>query len=120
MDKDLADEILKSISLYGKAITEDAKYKPVIANRDLATMHVLDRSRGLIRLRRNIEFELILSQPSSLASLNPFEIRCCLCSKVMSYPAWYHVIKYSVNAFHFFVCFSPDEPKTVTTDCIRR
>lgn len=119
MNNDLANEILKSISLRGSASQEAAEIKPIIANSDIATLHLIDRSRGLLKLRRNVNFNLVISQPETLSALNPFEIRCCLCHRVISYPAFYYTKQYNINTLHFFICFSPSDPSKPTTACMR-
>jgi hypothetical protein len=115
MDDKLRLEIIKSISLQGgiDSITE----KPIINGN---TGHVLSKSSGLVRIKHGDKFGLILSLPLSLSALNPFEIRCVICNKIISYPAWYYHVSYLVNSFHYFVCFDPASPLKPTIKCIRR
>lgn len=83
---------------------------------------ILDLGSGAARIQRTaLKYtKLILSQPEALSNYNPFEIRCCLCRKVISYPAWYYSIKYAVNHFHYFVCFDNSSSSKPTTRCYRR
>ena len=116
MNKELADELLRNIALAGNA---EAKIKPII-NGNLN--HILNLSSGAARIQTNVvgRFKLILSQPQSISILNPFEIRCSLCKKVISYPCWYYNVKYAVNHFHYFVCFDSNSADKVNTKCYRR
>src|SRR6267154_1207563 len=109
IDEELKKQILKSISLTGSVNPDTAVINPIIAGSNNLAM-IIDSSSGKPRIHssRSKQFTLALSQPNSLAQLNPFEIRCCLCHKVISYPAWYYSIKYAVNHFHYFICFDKD------------
>jgi hypothetical protein len=117
VNEELAAEMLKNITISGSTET---RIKPIIASHERGLGHVLNLSSGSPRIQTNVinRFILILSQPSNLNFLNPFEIRCCLCSKVINYPCWYLSIKYSVNHFHYFVCFDNSSAK-LTAKCYR-
>lgn len=112
----LATEILKNIELTGDTTTQIK----LILNGNLN--HVLNLSSGTPRIQTNVikKFNLILSQPLGLSVLNPFEVRCCLCHRVISYPCWYYEVKYAVNHFHYFVCFSASRADKVSVNCYRR
>lgn len=114
MDK---NEILKSIEIGGAADDENKSVKNIVADSSHRQM-VLSSSSGLARINR--PFKLILSTPLALKALSPFEIRCCLCRKVISYPCWYHNVRYAINNFHFFVCFDASSGGKPTTKCLRR
>ncbi len=93
LDEKTKNEILKNIALTGDVTTQ---INPIIGG----NLHaILNLSSGAPRLQTNVtsRFRLILSQPSEISVLNPFEIRCALCKRVISYPAWYYSIKYSWN-----------------------
>ncbi|SRR5260370_41526065 len=119
MNEELANEILRNIALSG---TTETKIKPIIAHSNSGLNHILNLSSGSPRIQTNVvnRFQLILSQPQAISILNPFEIRCCLCRKVISYPAWYYSIKYAINHFHYFVCFDSASPNKPSTRCYRR
>jgi hypothetical protein len=116
VNNELAQEILRNIALAGDTTTK------VKANIGGNINHILNLSSGSPRIQTNVvsRFKLILSQPSELSILNPFEIRCCLCRRVIHYPCWYYSIKYAVNHFHYFVCFDKDSPSKPSTKCYRR
>ncbi len=116
MNKDLAREILNSIEAAGNT---DTKINHIV---DGNLTHILNLSSGAARIQTNVvnRFKLILSQPITLSFMNPFEIRCVLCKKVISYPCWYYSIKYAVNHFHYFVCFDTASPSKPSTRCYRR
>src|SRR5438105_1951772 len=119
-----AKKMLDSISLSGAADESNAASRPVIvgeASRDIL-VHILNVSSGLPRIRTDVasKFALILNQPVGLAALSNLQIRCCLCRKVITYPAWYHHIKYAVNHFHFFICFDSNSPAKPSTRCYKR
>lgn len=116
MNKDLANEMLNSIAAAGSV---SKSVKPIIGGN---LNHILSLSSGSPRIQTNVinRFALILSQPEILQRLNPFEIRCCLCKKVVSYPCWYYSIKYAVNHFHYFICFDASHRDSPTTKCYRR
>lgn len=106
MNNELAEEILRNIAISG---TAETKIKIIIATRNNNgnLNHILNLSSGSPRLQTNVikRFNLVTSQPQSVSILNPFEIRCCLCNKVISYPAWHYVNQYAVNHFHYFICY---------------
>ena len=116
MNKELVNEMLRNISLGG---TAEKTINPIIGGN---LRHVLSTSSGSPRIQSNVlkKFALILSQPSSIDVLNPFEIRCCLCHSVISYPAWYYCRKYVINHFHYFICFDSSSPLQPSTKCYRR
>ena len=116
MNEELAQEILKNISQSGSV---EAKVKPIIGGN---LNHVLSLSSGSPRLQTNVikRFNLILSQPRLLEWLNPFEIRCAFCRRVISYPCWYYNIKYVVNHFHYFICFDKDSSDKPSVKCYKR
>jgi hypothetical protein len=109
------DDILDSISRFGKTEEEAIKLNTNIN-------HVLSFSSGAARIQTTCirKAKLVLSQPLELAILNPFQVRCVLCKKVISYPCWYYDIKYTVNHFHYFLCFDADSPSKPSTKCYRR
>ena len=116
IDETIKAEILKNISISGSV---DEKVKLIINGN---INHVLNFGSGAVRLQTNVvrKFSLILSQPAILSTFNPFEIRCALCKRVISYPAWYYEVKYAVNHFHYFICFDKDSPSKPSTSCYRR
>lgn len=114
MNNKFAEDILRNIATGG---TVEKTVNPIIGSN---LTQILDLGSGAARIKRNIRFHLILSQPQALSILNPFEIRCCLCKKVISYPAWYWSIRYAVNHFHYFVCFDADSPSKPSVKCYRR
>jgi len=117
IDEETKNEILRNIAISGDTFTQ---IKPIIASSDKGLNHILNFGSGLPRFQTNIKFALILSQPGSLTFYNPFEIRCCLCKRVISYPCWYYEVKYAVNHFHFFVCFDKNSKDKPSTKCYRR
>ena len=116
MDDRLAQEILDSIVLTG---TASIKVNHII---DKDSSHILDLGSGAARISRTAlkHFQLIISQPDLINHLSPFEIRCTLCHKVISYPAWYYEVKYDINHFHYFVCFDSSSPNKPSVKCYRR
>jgi hypothetical protein len=116
VNKELADSILASIAIAGNASTD---IKNIIATKDKGLSRVLSLSSGAARIQTNVvkRFNLIMSQPSSISILNPFEIRCCLCRSVIQYPAWYYSIRYAVNHFHYFVCFDSSSLSKPSCKC---
>lgn len=111
-----AKEILRNIELTGNTNTT---IRPIIGGN---LERIITKSSGLPKIQTNVtsKFKLILETPGNLRSFNPFEIRCCLCNKVVSYPCWYFDIKYAVNWFHYFVCFDGNSPEKVNCKCYRR
>jgi len=108
-------EILDSIASSGRVEEKEIKINSNIN-------HVLSFSSGAARIQSTFvrKAQLILSQPAILQSLSNFQIRCALCHRVISYPAWYYNIKYSVNQFHYFVCFDNLNPTKPTARCYRK
>ncbi len=115
IDKNTQDEILESIAKYGK--TEEKEIK---INTNLN--HILSFSSGAARLQTSCirRARLILSQVEAMRDLSNLQIRCALCHKVISYPAWYYTIRYAVNHFHYFICFDKDSPSKPSVKCYRR
>ena len=104
------EDLLKSIALTGSVEESEAIVKVKI-NENLD--NILDKSSGKLRLRpaKAKVFNSILSQPLELSALNPFEIRCLNCGRVISYPAWWMKIEFNVNTFHYFLCKESDSVK---------
>jgi hypothetical protein len=115
LDKDLQQEILSSIALAGKTEEPEIKLNPNLSQ-------VLDTASGSPRIQSTFgrRAKLILSQPQTLRNLSSLQIRCALCKRVISYPAWYYEVRYAVNHFHYFVCFDKDSPNKPTAKCYRR
>jgi hypothetical protein len=83
---------------------------------------VLDFSSGKPRIQTSFRKKAvaIFGTPTILKGLSPFEIRCAICSKVISYPCWYHRVRYTVNDVHYFVCFDKDSPEKPSTSCYQK
>jgi hypothetical protein len=115
IDSQQKQEILDSISSHG-----GAESKPILLNTNLE--HILSRSSGSPRIQSTVlrKSNLILSKPESLHSLSALQIRCCLCKRVISYPCWYYEVKYAVNHFHYFICFSSESKEKPLTKCYRK
>ena len=116
MDKDLQTEILNSIVSAGDSTT---KINHIVGGH---INHILNLSSGSARLQTNVikRFNFIISQPAILSLLSSLQIRCCLCKKVISYPAWYYSVRYAVNHFHYFVCFDSTSPHKPSTKCYKK
>lgn len=114
----MAEEMLRNINMHGSA-DDNAMTKPLIGGN---ISHVLNLSSGLPRIHANVvnRFHLILSTPLILSALSAFEIRCCLCKKVISYPCWYYSVKYVVNQFHYFICFDRTSINKPNAKCFKR
>jgi hypothetical protein len=82
--------------------------------------NILSFSSGSARIASPNKFDIIFARPWALEMLHPSEVRCSLCKRVITFPAWYHDVKASVNHFHYFVCFDPTSPNKVTAKCYRR
>jgi len=121
MDKELQDAILRSIQTEGASSEENKTISVIIASRTSAGQ-VLTQSSGLPRIKPQLvsQFNLILSQPETIKALSPLSIRCVLCRRVISYPAWYYQIRFAVKWFHYFICFDSNSPNTVTAKCYKR
>lgn len=118
-----ARDMLKAIELTGAVDEGSAQQKPIICNIFNGNMNqVLNFSSGTLSIQSAVarKFGLILSTPEELRAMSPFEIRCCLCRKVISYPSWYYSIKYNVNHFHYFICFDKNCTSKPTTRCYRK
>lgn len=115
LDKELQKEILDSIGKSGHSEETELKVNTNIN-------HVLNFSSGAARIQTTVvrKAKLILSQPQALQALSNLQIRCALCKRVISYPCWYHSIRYAVNHFHYFICFDKDSPNKPSTKCYRR
>lgn len=118
MDNLLRASLLKSIELQG-SVSSNSRTTKVYVNESLS--NVLDSSSGKRRIRpfKVSLFNLILSQPLTLHTLSPFEIRCLNCSKVITYPAWHYELKFDGSIFEYFVCFSETSVSKVTLNCKR-
>lgn len=118
---ELVSEILASVSLTGAAEKANAELNLIIGNRDNIG-HIMQLATGLPKIKPSLvqKFTLILSQPKPLIGLSPFSIRCAFCSNIITYPAWYFNIRYTVNSFHYFICFDPSSNTKPTTRCYRR
>src|SRR6266545_9906 len=114
IDKDLQDEILNLISSSG-AVDSNTHINGHLD-------HVVSMSSGSPRIQTNVlnKFSVILSQPSALKTISPLGLRCALCKRVISYPAWYYSVKYAVNQFHYFICFVSSSPNKPSTECYRK
>lgn len=112
---DWRTDVLDSIVLTG---TADSGVKVILANRQ----QVLDFSSSLPRLKRSLikKFQLILSQPTDVGTNHSSHIRCSICNSLISWPAWYHLIKYAGNCFACFICFDSSSPNQPSTRCYRR
>lgn len=119
MDSLDKNSILSSIRVSGAALPENAVSAHIISGN---IGHVINFGNGTPAIQSSIKkkFSLILSRPKLLESLSQFEIRCCVCKRVMSYPCWYYEVKYAVNHFHYFVCFDKNENMRVNARCHRR
>lgn len=123
--QDEMDEVLKNISLSGST---ESKINPIIVTKsnDSNLNHVLDTRSAVPRIHSHLikagKFSLILLQPKTLPTrfFNPQEIRCCVCNKAISYPAWHYVKEYTINHFHYFVCFDNESPTKPNTHCFRK
>lgn len=117
MNTETIQEMLRNIELSGDSAAWSCKH--LIGSNP---SQILNLSSGAVRIQPHAlkHFALILSQPKTLAALNPFEIHCCLCNEIVNYPCWYYEVKYAVNHFHYFVCFNSSTPEKPTTRCYRR
>lgn len=120
IDDKTAQDMLKSIITSGAASEENKTIQVILASRSNLSA-IIDISSGLPKIRLNVrdKFKLVLSQPIILQAFNPFEIRCCLCNKVITYPAWYLCLRYMVNEFHYFICFDNANSNKPTAKCFR-
>lgn len=109
-------EILESIEKYGSV------EEPVFNINSNTDNDVLSRSSGMPRIQRTCERKafLIGAKPKELGILTAPQIRCCLCHKIISYPAWYYRIAYAVTKIHYFICFDSKFPNHPTAKCYRR
>lgn len=110
-------KIVHDLGTYG---TADPKFNVLIAG-EMQANTILDSSSGFPRINNynQKKFNLVTSQPLELELFNPSQIRCCLCNKIIRYPAWYRINRYDVNHFHYLICFDPKSPSKVTTTCMR-
>ena len=118
MDKDLQDAILQSIALEGNASDDNKTFTVIIASRS-HNKTLLSLNSGTPRFKSHLihNFNLITEKPLWLSGIHTLAIRCCLCGKVINYPAWYYQVRYAVNWFHYFVCCND---KTLNAKCYRR
>ena len=114
MDEKLAKSLLDAIALGGEI--DSPQVNQIIASNPY---HIIDSTSGKTKIKNPSLFNLIIAQPQSIAALSSLEIRCCICKRVITYPAWYHFIHYAINHFHFFVCFNQANPTEPTTNCMR-
>ena len=112
------EEMLKLVK---ESIKTEVRKNLILVSSDNLSK-VLDFGSGSPRISRSLvkKFQLILSRPDDLLSFDYNEIRCCLCNKIVSYPVWYHNIKYAVNHFHYFICWDDKHPNEPSTACYRR
>lgn len=113
IDDKTRKEILDSIDLEGQTESH------IHINGNIG--HVISVSSGAPRIQSNVvnRFHLILSTPSELLGVSSLQVRCAVCKRVISYPAWYYRLKLSVNKFHYFVCFSETSPTKPNTHCYK-
>src|SRR5665213_858043 len=117
IDEQMKTELLSSIN---KSIIEQSRRNIIIAS--AANMNqITSISSGSLKINPAAvkRFRLILEQPLSQA-FSPFEIRCCLCHRVISYPCWHYEVKYAVNHFHYFICFDKNSTDKPSTKCYRK
>lgn len=102
--EELRQRLLKSIELSGSTIDDVASKQLINVNPD----NVIDLSSGRPRIKPLLvgRFVFVSSQPTELAELSNLTIRCLNCGKVISYPAWWLKLEYSVSSFHYFICFN--------------
>lgn len=122
MDEQLKAEILKKLELEGSSSEENAERHNIILGSRNNLNHIINLGDGRAKIRKALipKFQFIIGQPKVLAALSPFEIRCCLCKRVISYPAWYYRQEFVINHLHFFVCFDPESRTEVTARCYKR
>lgn len=115
---DLKSSILRSINTSGSASEEERKVNPIISPDG---KKLLNYSSGTPKLRKSVipNFALIFTQPLSLSAVHNTEIRCCLCRKVINYPAWHWRESFLVNQFYYFICFDSTSPKEVSARCYK-
>jgi hypothetical protein len=114
MDEQWQKEILDSIEKYGKVEFHD------IINGNID--HLISRSSGKPRIQTNAirKARLILGKPAELDHVDNVLIKCGLCKRVITYPAWYLDTKAIVNHFHYFICFDSSSPLKPTARCYKR
>jgi len=122
VDNKEKQDILNSISMSGAASKENIQTNHIILGSRQNLNHIANNSSGLLKIYPSIakKFDLILNQPSILSPLSPFEIRCVLCKRVISYPCWYYNKKYAINHFHYFICFDREDVNQPTCRCYRK
>lgn len=121
LDEELRNEILRAIELQGAVHEENALIHVILGSRNNLN-HIMNMHAGLPKLRNDVinRFQLILSTPTELKPLSQFEVRCVLCRRVISYPAWYYVLRYVVNQLHYFICFDAASPDKPSVKCFKR
>ncbi len=102
IDDRLKDEILGSILMDGVS-SEENKHKTNILNPD--SEYLISRANGRAVIRKTLlsHFTLLLKQ--NLA-VNPLEIRCCVCGRIVTYPVWYMVEDRTYHTIHYYVCYT--------------
>src|SRR5574338_933095 len=120
IDETLKNEILQQIELEGSADEESRNINLIIASRSQGKT-LLHLHSGLPKLKPSVidKFSLVLSQGNQLRALSALSIRCCLCGKIISYPAWHYQERMAVNWINYFICFDRKH-STVTANCFRR
>jgi hypothetical protein len=119
LTKEQQEELLKSIELEGGI---DKKQIHLILGSKQNISHIAGNSTGRLRLHAKVirDSKLIFDKLESLASLHQSQIRCSLCSQVISYPCWHYTIKYAVNEFHHFICFDETNSLKPSVKCYRK
>jgi hypothetical protein len=102
-----------------ESIRNQARQNVVLGNHKNLS-HIAANTSGSLEIYKSRKFILIMDKPKSLAGFDWNEIRCCLCDKVIDWPAWYYNVKYKVNHFHYFVCFDSASPNKPSCKCYRR
>jgi len=114
LDTELTKQILDNIKSQG-ATTNNIRININLAD-------VVSYSSGSPRIQKTFSRKavLIVSRPKNLETINQLEIRCALCKKPISYPAWYYHIKYAVNELHYFLCFDSESSNKPSAKCYRK
>lgn len=102
------------------SIKQNVKQNQIIGSPNNVNQ-ITSNSSGSLKIVPSVikKFKLIFAQPISSA-FNPFEIRCCLCQRVINYPCWYYKVCYSINHFHYFVCFDSSSSSKPSTRCYKK
>ena len=109
------EQISNSIRLTGIV---DSTIKVILANKK----QILDSSSSIPRIKRGLikKFQLILSQPDEIGHNNGQHVRCSICDRMIRWPAWYYLIRYTGNQFACFICWDDKHPNEPSTACYRR